>query len=591
MVSRGRRGCTCAVGDSTVAKIWIADWEPHPRLSLYSRGNAGEVFPHVITPLTSSLIEHAVQTAQTEVMIETGALRPHEATGGGLTSGVFGGYLYLNASTVRLFGVRMPGMSWRDADEQVMGDVFDAPDYVHRPGDRNLMASLAILRHSLTLFRRPDLSELDRVRASAQAWLLTMPDLTSASDRELIDWLSEFPPRQQASMKRLVHTGMMAGAPRSIIDRLIDRPNATPGLANRLVGGTGDIDSARLAQGLWTIGRLVAEDPLLTEAFDAGDDAGDGARLGDIAERTRDTALDSAITAFLDEHGHRGNDEYELATPSWVMDPRPVYAAVDRLRHAPADRDPILVARRLATEATEAMDEAMRVVPRPLRGVVRRMVEVSRAGSAARERAKDILVLENLGARRALHELARRAGERGGPADSRLAFNVTLDELDAFLADPPQFAGVIAERAALADELNARVPPMWFDGKIPDPSTWPLRADSRGDAPGAGAMLSGIAVSGGNASGPARVVTDPSDPRGIEPGDVLVCAITDPSWTPLFLAAAAVVCEAGAVQSHAAIVSRELGIPAVMSVEHITNVADGTLLHVDGNTGIVTVGE
>ena len=69
-----------------------------------------------------------------------------------------------------------------------------------------------------------------------------------------------------------------------------------------------------------------------------------------------------------------------------------------------------------------------------------------------------------------------------------------------------------------------------------------------------------------------------------------VCALTDPSWTPLFLGAVAVVCDTGAVQSHAAIISRELGIPAVLSVTAITSVADGTMLHVDGNTGTVRVG-
>lgn len=68
---------------------------------------------------------------------------------------------------------------------------------------------------------------------------------------------------------------------------------------------------------------------------------------------------------------------------------------------------------------------------------------------------------------------------------------------------------------------------------------------------------------------------------------MLVCAITDPSWTPLFLVAAAVVCDTGAMQSHAAIVARELGIPAVMSVPGITAVADGTWLDVDGDTGTV----
>ena len=86
------------------------------------------------------------------------------------------------------------------------------------------------------------------------------------------------------------------------------------------------------------------------------------------------------------------------------------------------------------------------------------------------------------------------------------------------------------------------------------------------------------------------MILDPADPRGLEPGDVLVCPITDPSWTPLFLGAAAVVCDTGAVQSHAAIVSRELGIPAVLSVPGITAVADGTMLHVDGTNGTVTIG-
>ena len=138
--------------------------------------------------------------------------------------------------------------------------------------------------------------------------------------------------------------------------------------------------------------------------------------------------------------------------------------------------------------------------------------------------------------------------------------------------------------------LDERIPPFWFDGRIPDPATWERRVDARPPAPTSGATMTGIAVSGGRASGPAKVIVDPADPRGLEPGEVLVCAITDPSWTPLFLGAVAVVCDTGAVQSHAAIVSRELGIPAVMSVPGITAVADGTVLHVDGDAGVVRIG-
>ena len=92
------------------------------------------------------------------------------------------------------------------------------------------------------------------------------------------------------------------------------------------------------------------------------------------------------------------------------------------------------------------------------------------------------------------------------------------------------------------------------------------------------------------AEGTARIVLDPADPSALEPGDVLVAPITDPSWTPLFVPAAAVVVDVGALQSHAVIVSRELGIPCVVSVTGATRrIPDGARVRVDGSAGTVTV--
>lgn len=560
---------------------WVTDSEPNERFTLYTRGNVGEVFPHVITPLTGTLIGDAIRQAQSDVLVEMGVLHRGEVAGPSATTGVFGGYLYMNGSAMRLFGVRMPGMTWRDADEQVMGAVEGVPPYEPAKGDRNLTASLATVRYSTKLLRRPDLEFLATARTDAQRWLATMPDLTEAPDQQLLRWLDDFPARQAASMKRLLQAAMFAGAPRGILDQLLEQRQAPPGLANRIVSGTGDVDSAQLAQRMWVLGRIVAADERLGAAFGEG--------LDRIAERTAETDLQPAIAAFLADHGHRGNDEYELATPAWVMDPAPVYAAIDRLRNAPEDRDPVATTRRLAADADRALADALQLVRRPMRWLLRRSAMVARQGAIARERAKDIMVLENLGARQVLHELVRRAAERGGPSDPRLGFCVTIDELADYLARPAAFSDVIAERAARAEYLNQRVPPPWFDGRIPDPSTWSIREDVTTERPAAGTVISGIAVSGGTASGPARVIDDPADPRGLEPGDVLVCSITDPSWTPLFLGAVAVVCDSGAVLSHAAIVARELGIPAVMSAQGITAVSDGTILHVDGDSGTVSV--
>jgi pyruvate,water dikinase len=92
------------------------------------------------------------------------------------------------------------------------------------------------------------------------------------------------------------------------------------------------------------------------------------------------------------------------------------------------------------------------------------------------------------------------------------------------------------------------------------------------------------------AEGRARVILDPNDPLALEPGDVLIAPITDPSWTPLFVPAAAVVVDVGAALSHAIIVSRELGIPCVVSATDATRrIPDGAVVRVDGGAGVVTV--
>ena len=569
---------------SHVTKIWVADMEPSVRYPLYTRGNTGEVFPNVLSALGGTLMGDDVGRAQMEVFQEIGFVRRRDLDGISLGTGVFGGYLYSSGSLARLMGVRTPGMNANTSDEMVFGTVDGLPPYRRAKGDRDLVATLQLTRFLLRVLKDPDLAPLEAARADAAAWVASIPDLAASTDEELFAVVHEYPPRLAASMKRLLHFSMIAGGPRALLDKVVDRPGLPPGLGNRLVSGIGDVDSARLAEEQWNLGRIVADDAALTAAFDAG--------LEGLGERLAGTPFAESLTRFLAEFGHRGNDEYELATPCWSMDPAPVLAAVDRLRRVPGERSPRAAMARLTVERAGAEKEVRSALRWPLRSLALRAAAVCRAGSIGRERAKDVLVYENLGVRMALHELIRRAALRGGPSDPRLGFCVTIDELSRFVADPRAFADVIAERAALAAYLNDREPPMWFEGRISDPATWPLRnsPDTGFEAIVSGAELHGIGVSGGTAAGFARVITDPGDPRGLEPGEVLVCAITDPSWTPLFLVASAVVCDTGAVLSHAAIVARELGIPAVMSVHGITSVPNGSWLEVDGNTGTVRLG-
>ncbi|MEN5074640.1 PEP/pyruvate-binding domain-containing protein [Isoptericola cucumis] len=120
------------------------------------------------------------------------------------------------------------------------------------------------------------------------------------------------------------------------------------------------------------------------------------------------------------------------------------------------------------------------------------------------------------------------------------------------------------------------------------PVTAALPATDRAPARGRTGVLHGVAGSGGRAHGPARVVRGPDDFAAVRPGDVLVCRETDPAWTPLFGVVAAVVTETGGLLSHAAIVAREAGLPAVLGVPRATEALRGTVA-VDGDAGTVEV--
>jgi phosphoenolpyruvate synthase/pyruvate phosphate dikinase len=122
-----------------------------------------------------------------------------------------------------------------------------------------------------------------------------------------------------------------------------------------------------------------------------------------------------------------------------------------------------------------------------------------------------------------------------------------------------------------------------------DPRLLAVEAQAR---PGEQVLLSGAPGSPGVASGPARIVCDSAEFGKLQPGDVLVAPVTNPAWTPLFQQAAAVVVDTGGGASHAAIVAREYGVPAVMgTLTGTQKLTDGQWITVDGARGLVLKGE
>jgi pyruvate,water dikinase len=196
----------------------------------------------------------------------------------------------------------------------------------------------------------------------------------------------------------------------------------------------------------------------------------------------------------------------------------------------------------------------------------------------------------------AFRELGRRMHERGRLQDPMHVFQVLESELDDFIADPATFATVLAERHGQWLELASKEPPYIVQRGVPIApiSQWPDRKRITESTNGAasGTQLTGIPGSPGTVTAKTRVILDLADADSLQPGEILVCTTTDPSWVPLFMIASAVVCEIGAQASHAVIVSRELGVPCVVSLRDASQLLPtGTTVELDGSTGAVTVVE
>ncbi|WP_336204706.1 PEP/pyruvate-binding domain-containing protein [Nonomuraea sp. LPB2021202275-12-8] len=306
----------------------------------------------------------------------------------------------------------------------------------------------------------------------------------------------------------------------------------------------------------------LAEEARLTGALD-------GERLP--------AAFETKLQAFLAEYGHRETATPLLLTPpTWADAPETVLDLVRLLAAEPP------------APAAAGQDALDRLLTHPLlrgrrgRARIAGWVRAARDGVAFREDSHFYFTLPLPVLRRSLVEMGRRLRDAGVLDAPQDVFHLRLEELERI--EDGAGIGAVAGR-----ELRARVTARsarreeLAGVRLIDPrAVFPAR--EMGDA-----LVVGAPASAGTATGPVKIIRDPSEFGRLDGGDVLVCPYTNPSWTPLFQRAAAVVVDAGGSASHAAIVAREYGIPAVMGTGDGTSVlTDGRLVTVDGDAGRVT---
>jgi pyruvate,water dikinase len=502
---------------------------------LWTCANLREAVPSVMTPVTWSLAE---------------ALAVPDIAGHP-TSGTIGGRFYLNVSAAMaaLTALGMNRFALR-AGQQIFGRMPGGMTIPPLPVSR-----LAVLRSVAAMGRqvlreskayRRDLDSLVAANPGRCADLRTRIKATKTAADLARLWRSDVDDLLRGSCRVFNAGARQAGAAK---------------LGLRLAELVGEADANSLLTGLHSeSGTLESLGPMLGLAR---------LRRGEISEET-----------YAATWGHRSHDEFEISTPRPGEDP----AWLNRLQVG----DPAQLLARQAKERDAAWERLRARHPRKVAAVSRRLAKAAvtarRREQGRSEFARCFWVFR---------AFVQRASELIGEDMFFLPLSEILVVLDG---DSGPLATIPARRATYEHYSALPAYPTLIRGHF-DPETWAASPSRRLDVFDAttsyaplGDAITGFPGVPGIVEGLARVVSTVEEAAALRPGEILVTTVTNVGWTPLFPRAAAVVTDIGAPLSHAAIVARELGIPAVVGCGNATTrLKTGEKIRVDGGKGTVTV--
>lgn len=322
-----------------------------------------------------------------------------------------------------------------------------------------------------------------------------------------------------------------------------------------------------LNEDLWQLSRLARQNPEVLTAV-----------RNEASHRLQETAegrdFIKTFRAFIDKHGHREGSCWYLTTPTWRHDQKQVWRLLASLVDAEERTGNPAHARARQQAALLLVEKRLRYIP-GLRGAFRWLWHHLYRLNAFREKSHYDLTRPLDALQEISYEWGRRLFERGILEHEDDIYYLTYEEIRKWLCTQPPAKDTVRELLARRRATYRLVNANW--------------QTERAGVLAKGKVLKGISASPGIIRGNVRIIRGEYEFGKLLAGEVLVCSYTNPAWTPLFATASAVVTETGGLASHAAIVAREYGIPAVMGIPGITRtLKTGQEVQVDGTRGIVS---
>jgi len=313
------------------------------------------------------------------------------------------------------------------------------------------------------------------------------------------------------------------------------------------------------------------------------------ASLGIVAGLDRLRRGKMSRKEYQRKYGHRGPHETEVYIPRPAEDPDWIEKQFENLELAATDVDTLLHTQRERYE--NGLEHLRKIEPRKFDLILPRILEAARL-TRIREAARSEVIRTFWVSR----NFILRAGALCDLGED--TFFLEYGELLQLLEENDEAVSqILARKKAYQKFSSLPQYPTLIMGKF-DPVAWAADPNRRADIYDAQQQIKtqftdqikGLPGSAGQAEGPVRILNFPEEGDQLQSGEILVAITTNVGWTPIFPRAAAVITDVGAPLSHAAIVARELGIPAVVGCFNATSVLkNGDRVRVDGGRGIVEV--
>ena len=317
-------------------------------------------------------------------------------------------------------------------------------------------------------------------------------------------------------------------------------------------------------------------------------DVGDEGFLDELAKLAGGQEARDAIRAYLDKYGMRCIGEIDITRPRWSERPTtllPMILTNIKNFEPGAGERRFEQGRQEAWKKEQELLERLRALPDGERKAeeTKRMIDRVRTFIGYREYPKYGMVSRYFVYKQALLDEAERLVRADVLGEKEDIFFLRFSELQDVVHTNQVDDELIRQRKEAFRSYQALTPPrvLTSDGEA-------IAGTYRRDDLPTGALV-GLPVSAGTVEGRARVILDMAE-ADLEPGDILVTAHTDPSWSPLFVAITGLVTEVGGLMTHGAVIAREYGLPAIVGVENATRlIRDGQRIRVHGTDGYIEI--